>query len=439
MSLTEIAYRGRQEAAKAFERFAPAGRAADADEWARAHAPSLTESDVALQVVRDARPSLLRWRRRGVHRRTAAGAIPGGVRADRRDGRRRAGRPFRPARVRGLSFGLPIDWHLDPVWSKRAPLMHWSRLNPLDAATVGDSKVVWELNRQQWLVRMAQAWVVTRDTRYAAACIEQFYAWLEANPPGMGMNWTSSLEASYRLMSWSWMMLLIRDWPGLTNRCVRDVLVSVWRHAIFVRRHLSYYFSPNTHLTGEALGLVHAGLVFPFYREAADWRAVGLRVLVEECGRQVHADGVHFEQSTCYQRYSAETYLTLLTLAARNAVALPREVAEQTARMVNVLAALQRPDGTMPAIGDADGGHLLPITQRGPADSRGTCALGAAMFARADFAWAARGVRRSCSGCSAATGCAASKRSVLGFRRTGCECFLGLRRDAARVAEGTHQ
>jgi hypothetical protein len=56
---------------------------------------------------------------------------------------------------------------------------------------------VWELNRQQWLVRLAQAWVVTRDTRYAAACIEQFYAWLEANPPGMGMNWTSSLEASY--------------------------------------------------------------------------------------------------------------------------------------------------------------------------------------------------------------------------------------------------
>jgi hypothetical protein len=392
MSLTEIAYRGRQEAVKAFERFAPAGRAADADGWARTHAPSLADPDVALQIVRELAP-----------RRFFAGAAEASTAGLLRErfpeecerivataDDALAGR-FDLLGYRGLSFGVPIDWHLDPVWWKRAPMTHWSRLDPLDAAAVGDSKVVWELNRHQWLVRLAQAWVVTRDTRYASACIEQFYAWFEANPPGMGVNWTSSLEASYRLMSWSWMMLLIRDWPGLTSRCVRDVLVSVWQHAIFVRRHLSYYFSPNTHLTGEALGLVHAGVVFPFYREASDWRAVGLRVLLEECGRQVHADGVHFEQSTCYQRYSADTYLTLLTLAARNAVTLPREVSEQTARMVNVLAAMQRPDGTMPAIGDADGGHLLPITQRGPADSRGTCALGAAMFGRPDFAWAAGG------------------------------------------------
>jgi len=192
-------------------------------------------------------------------------------------------------------------------------------------------------------------------------------------------------------MSWCWTLLLIRDWPGLTDRCARDVLAAVWQHAIFVRRYLSYYFSPNTHLTGEALGLLHAGLVFPEFREAPDWRRLGLRVLREESLRQVHDDGVHFEQSTCYQRYTADTFLALLILSGRAGTAPPREVAERTARAVDMLVAVQRPDGTTPAIGDADGGRLLPVTERAPDDSRGTCALAAAIFGRPDFAWAAGG------------------------------------------------
>src|SRR5438128_7158263 len=72
---------------------------------------------------------------------------------------------------RGLSFGNPIDWHLDPVSDRRAPAVHWSRLNPLDAESVGDSKVIWELNRHQWLVRLAQAHAFTGDESYAQACL----------------------------------------------------------------------------------------------------------------------------------------------------------------------------------------------------------------------------------------------------------------------------
>jgi hypothetical protein len=392
MSLTELAYRSRQEAAKALERLAPATRATGGDEWARAHAPVLAAPDAALDVFRELAP-----------RRFFAGvsdtAVPGLLRERFPDECHRivttadaalAGR-FDLLGYRGLSFGTPIDWHLDPVWQRRSPLRHWSRLDPLDPDTVGDSKVVWELNRHQWLVRLAQAWVVTRDARYASACADTIYAWLRHNPPGVGVNWTSSLEVSFRLMSWCWTLLLIRDWPGLSNRFAQDVLAALWQHAVFVRRYLSYYYSPNTHLTGEAIGLLHAGLVLPIFREAPDWRRVALRVLREECVRQVHGDGVHFEQSTCYQRYTADTYLTLLLLAGRTAVGLPREMGEQTARMVEVLAAVQSPDGTTPPIGDTDGGRLLPVTERDSHDSRGTCAVAAALFSRPDFAWAAGG------------------------------------------------
>ncbi|HJU92324.1 MAG TPA: hypothetical protein VJ656_05235, partial [Pyrinomonadaceae bacterium] len=53
---------------------------------------------------------------------------------------------------RNLSFGTPIDWHLEPIAGKRAPLVHWSHLNYLDAELFGDKKIVWELNRHQYFI-----------------------------------------------------------------------------------------------------------------------------------------------------------------------------------------------------------------------------------------------------------------------------------------------
>src|SRR5437867_3291523 len=68
---------------------------------------------------------------------------------------------------RGLEFGDPVDWHLDPTSGRRTPLLHWSWIDPLDSAVVGDCKVVWELNRHQWLVTLGQAYRLTGDERYA--------------------------------------------------------------------------------------------------------------------------------------------------------------------------------------------------------------------------------------------------------------------------------
>ena len=66
-----------------------------------------------------------------------------------------------------LQLDDPIDWHRDLVSGKQAPQVHWSEIDPLDPEKVGDSKVVWELNRHQWVVRLAQAWAFTGDERYA--------------------------------------------------------------------------------------------------------------------------------------------------------------------------------------------------------------------------------------------------------------------------------
>jgi len=290
---------------------------------------------------------------------------------------------------RALSFGTPLDWHRDPMSDVSAPLTHWSRIDPLDAPAVGDSKVVWELNRHQWLVRLAQAYRFTGEGRYAAAVARALAEWLDANPRGRGINWASSLEVGFRLIAWCWTLHLLRGASELTDGLRTRLLESLRAHAAHVERYLSYYFSPNTHLTGEALSLVYASVVLEGLPEALRWGRTGRTILDQECLRQIFPDGTYFEQSTCYQRYTAEIYLHYLVLARARGLEVSPEVRERITRLLDVLLTLCRPDQRMPQIGDADGGWLLPLDARAPDDARGILSTAAVVFRRPDYAWAA--------------------------------------------------
>src|SRR5256714_14939659 len=60
--------------------------------------------------------------------------------------------------LRDLSFGNPVDWHLEPVSGKRAPLRHWSRINYLDADVAGGQKVILELKRHQYFATLGRGY-----------------------------------------------------------------------------------------------------------------------------------------------------------------------------------------------------------------------------------------------------------------------------------------
>jgi uncharacterized heparinase superfamily protein len=393
MRFAELAYRGWQEASKWLERVAPIELPEHPEALLRKHAPELANADDALRIVRDIAPQ-----------RFFAGPTHQGIAAllSSRFPEHRAEllvaadslvkRHFDLLGYRTLWFGDPIDWHLDPVRAKRAPLVPWSVLDTDDEEAVGDTRLVWELNRHQWLVRLAQAYKATGDERYAESCVRAIDAWLDANPPGVGVNWASSVEVSLRTISWCWTLMLLRESSVATGAWVQRLLAAIWLHATHVRRYLSYYCSRNTDLTGEALGLFYASTLFPEFRDAERWREVAIRTLVAESDAQVCRDGVHFEQSTCYHRYSVDTYLHFLLLAERNGIVIPEHVHDRVRQMVEFLVAVRQSDGTIPAIGDDDGGSLLPLTDRSPADGRGRFAVAAALFRRRDFVWAADGL-----------------------------------------------
>ncbi len=290
---------------------------------------------------------------------------------------------------RGLSFGNPIDWHLDPVSGKTGPLVHWSRIPYLDAARVGDHKVIWELNRHQYFATLGQAYWLTGEERYARTWVAHLTAWMDANPPSMGINWASSLEVAFRAMSWLWAVQYFRLSPALTPEVYRRMVGMLYLHGRHIERYLSTFFSPNTHLTGEALGLFYLGLLLPELRRAEHWRALGQEILEREITSQVFEDGVYFEQATYYQRYTADFYLHFLILAEANTLPVRDTTRSRLEALLDHLMFIQRPDGTSPLIGDDDGGRLVTLSDTEPNDFRGTLATAGIVFERPDYCFVA--------------------------------------------------
>jgi hypothetical protein len=283
-----------------------------------------------------------------------------------------------------LAVGNPPHWHTDASSGRQSPQRHWSLIDHLDVALVGDHKALWEVNRHQYLLAPAICWLQDREARRFTLVQAHLDSWLRANPRGVGVNWVSSLEVAYRAITWCWLLWLLREAPWSPALRAR-LFASLAEHAVHIERYLSTYFSPNTHLTGEALGLFYLGTVLPRGRASDRWRAKGARILEASLARQVHADGVYFEQSSLYQRYTTEIYLHYQLLAEASAWPVSPQVPTSLGRLCEVLRSLSSADGRVPLIGDDDGGQLLPLDQRAPEDLRGLLLAAAVTLGRPEF------------------------------------------------------
>ena len=248
--------------------------------------------------------------------------------------------------------------------------------------------MLWEFNRHQYLIPSAQCWLIDDDRDDFELVQRHLASWLSENPPRMGVNWASSLEVSYRAICWCWLLWLLADAPW-DNEIRRALIDSLEVHALHIERYLSTYFSPNTHLTGEALGLFYVGTVVPESPHAGRWRERGAEILESCVTWHVHSDGVYFEQASHYQRYTAEIYLHFSRLSQSTARPVPLSVSSALVATMNVLRTIVDGAGVLPAIGDDDGGALVPFDCEDPAQLAGLLLASATHLNRPD--WLIRG------------------------------------------------
>ena len=240
-----------------------------------------------------------------------------------------------------------IHWRRDYVHGRESRPVYFDLIRYLDFNRVGDHKIIWELNRHQHLVALAQASLVWDRTDFLEEVFRQLESWLDQNPVCVGINWTSALEVAFRALSWLWIQHLAGDRmpPQLASRWHR----ALYHHGCYLEQNLSIYFSPNTHLQGEALALHALGLLFGVER----WRVVGREIMHRIMEEHIHADGGHFEQSSYYHLYASDMFLFHAVLEP------PTEsYREKLPRLARYLWAFAG-SGELPFYGDDDGGRLF--------------------------------------------------------------------------------
>ena len=259
-------------------------------------------------------------------------------------------------------FGYPVQLDDPPRWNRNYLLgKEWMdaparQIDYRHTDVAGGVKYVWELSRHQPILRLAQAYALTGDPRYAQTCLRWWLDWIERNPRGWGIHWTSALEHAVRMFVWLYTLRLLQAAPSPQRVEAAKLLGAILQHGEYIERHLSLDSSANNHLIGEAAALAFAGALLPDCPTTRRWRQKGYAILEREAMRQFHPDGVNAEQAFGYLPFVWEFYLHGYRLQP-----MPDAVAERLRKSVEFVRNVMDASGYVPQVGDEDDGTVVPL------------------------------------------------------------------------------
>jgi len=276
------------------------------------------------------------------------------------------------------------DWWYDPKTGRRAPWGYAFGVPYRDEDVVGDIKQIWEPSRHQYLTRLAAAYALTGDERYAERVAAHLRSWWAANAPLRGVHWVSGIELGIRLLSWVWIRRLLDGWPGAAALFEDNPVAhhQIWHHQRWLAAFPSRGSSANNHVIAEAAGQLAASCAFEWFPSSARWRADALRSLERQLRANTFRSGLNRELATEYHGLVLELGLAAVAEADAAGVPVPVSVRRVLLRMTDALAAIVDNRLRPPRQGDADDGYGLVLDGAGTHRWASLLATGDAVFGR---------------------------------------------------------
>lgn len=186
----------------------------------------------------------------------------------------------------------------------------------------------------------------------SAQAIDQS-AWL---PPGELWN-DHAVAARICVLANFWR--LYRHSPDYRPEVGRKVLQMVAHSEELLAKPGQFTFATN-HGIMQNLGLWHATLAFPSLPHAEEYRQLAQARLTEQFRFLISQEGVVLEHSAGYHQFGLELFGMALRYLDLLDEPVPPDWIEKYERAKTVYAALRRPDGTLPMVGDTDD-EALPL------------------------------------------------------------------------------
>jgi hypothetical protein len=269
----------------------------------------------------------------------------------------------------GKSFNYeniePADWHTDFFSGNSFP-MSFSKKIDIRKNPALSAKVVWEVNRLQFLMEIALDYQNTKDTTSLNHFIRLIKLWKHSNPYLVGVNWYSNIEVNLRLITWflCWEALdveiLIKENDGFMNFVTNDWLPLIYQHCIYSYKNPSKYSSANNHLISEYAGLFISASKWQF-KESDKWIKYSKKGLEEEIINQHSKNGINKEQAAEYIQFITDFFLLAYIVGENTGRSFSKEYRQQLHEIFNYIYNFLDCAGNFPKYGDEDDGKCFII------------------------------------------------------------------------------
>ncbi len=258
-----------------------------------------------------------------------------------------------------------IDWHKDFFSNQSFPKIFSKNINILGNPALS-AKVVWEVNRLQFLMKIAIGYNSTKDDAHLHLFIKTIQSWISDNPYLKGVNWYSNIEVNLRLINWflCWEVLdadnLMAGNKIFKEFVEKEWIPSIYCHCIYSYQNPSKYSSANNHLVSEYSGLFIASSKWKF-QESEKWNQYSKKGLEEEIINQHSARGINKEEAAEYIQFITDFFLIAFIVGERTQNPFSSTYKSYLHNIFNYIFNFLDSKGNFPAYGDEDDGKCFIV------------------------------------------------------------------------------
>lgn len=232
------------------------------------------------------------------------------------------------------TFGPDIDWEHNPTYN-------------------GYEEWPWQLNRHPEWKYLAQGYLLTGDEKYAREWAAQLVSWarqaqVPENASGYATICWRTIEAGIRMACWAYVIHAFLHSPSVSDEIITVFFKSIWEHGWRLRN----FCTARNWLIMEMHGLARIGLLFPYFRESAEWLGYAHARLQEELEIQLYPDGMQNELSMGYHYVVTMNYEGVLEMYSRTGRPAPGYLTEGLLKMYEHYVRCAAPDLCCPTMND---------------------------------------------------------------------------------------
>lgn len=259
-----------------------------------------------------------------------------------------------------LDYGNPISWNKNPITNQLISLNDkWYQISDFDKKK-GDIKIIWEPSRMSQLLKLARAYILTKNKKYYLNFSFQLKDWYEKNKYSYGPNYKCGQENALRMINIIIAADIFRKYALLTEedeKYIKNILRDSYKKILS-----NFYYAKNciknNHTISELVGLI----VGAWCSEDKKMVKKYFKDLEEELDTQFLNDGGYIQFSFNYQRLVLQLMEFIISIKNELNLEFSDKILEKLKRSILLLNNLINENGDVPNYGSNDGALIFPVT-----------------------------------------------------------------------------